>query len=182
MFEETRPGQSAARPEIDRLCQREAELLREVQRHSNDRAIFDALLLRNRTNLESYESMTSQGHLIIRELRSEDMQMRASAVPPNLTRDLEGKIESQKYEIQSLQIILQTTQDSLNTWDEVNFNPTQGVCVGENAAASTSSVGRITELLQKLHDERRKEVMTTRDDESTSLKHHSHHSLLMKLL
>ena len=41
-----------------------------------------------------------------------------SLVPPNLTRNLEAKIQSQKYEIQSLQKDLHTTQDSLNSWDQ----------------------------------------------------------------
>ena len=39
MFEESLATQSAARPEIDGLRQREAELLREVRRHSNDSKI-----------------------------------------------------------------------------------------------------------------------------------------------
>ena len=72
------------------------------------------------------------------------MQERASAVPPNLTRDLEAKIESQKYDIQSLQKYQKTTQDSLNRSDEVNLNSIQGVCVEECVAASTSSESRIT--------------------------------------
>ena len=60
------------------------------------------LPLRNRTNLELHESRTSEGQQIIRELRREVVQMKASAVPADLTR-LEAKIENQKYEIQSLQ-------------------------------------------------------------------------------
>ena len=44
------------------------------------------------------------------ELRSEAKQMSASVVSPNLTRDLEAKTESQRYETQSLQGDLQTTQ------------------------------------------------------------------------
>ena len=73
------------------------------------------------------------------------LQMQESAVPPNLTRDLEAKIESQKHEIQSLQRKLQSTQGSLDSWDEVNLNSIQGVCVDESVATSTSSVSRITE-------------------------------------
>ena len=83
---------------VDRLRHREAELLREVRRHNNDRATFDAPSSRNRTNMESHESRTSEDKEIIRELRSEVAQMRASAVPPSLTRDLEAMIGSQKYE------------------------------------------------------------------------------------
>ena len=66
-------------------------------------------------------------------------------MPPNLTRDLDAKIESQKTEIQSLQRELQSTQDSLNNWDEVNLISMQGVCVDESVATSTSSVTRITD-------------------------------------
>ena len=49
-------------------------------------------------------------------LRFDVTQMKASAVPPNLSRVLEAKTESQKYEIQSLRRDLQSTQDSLNSW------------------------------------------------------------------
>ena len=73
------------------------------------------------------------------------MQMKASAVPPHPVRDLEAKIESQRYEIQSLQRNLQTTQDSLTSWDEVDLKSIQGVRVDESTATSTSSVSRITE-------------------------------------
>ena len=38
---------------FERLRQREADLLREVRHKNHDRARFDALVLRNRTNLES---------------------------------------------------------------------------------------------------------------------------------
>ena len=72
-------------------------------------------------------------------------QLRASALPPNLTRNLEAKIEGQKYEIQTPQRDLQTTRDSLNSWDEVNLTSIQGVFVDERVATSTSSVSRITE-------------------------------------
>ena len=75
--------------------------------------------------MESHESRNSEDQQIIRDSRSEVMQLRASAVPPNLTRDLEAKIESQKYEIQSLQRDLLTTQDSLNSWDEVKLGITE---------------------------------------------------------
>ena len=51
---------------------------------------------------------------------------RASAVAPNLTRDLGAMIGSQKYERQSLPRDLQTTQDSMNSGDEVNLNSIQG--------------------------------------------------------
>ena len=47
---------------------------------------------------ESHKSKTSENQQIIRELRSEVAQMRASAVPPSLTRDLDAMIGSQKYE------------------------------------------------------------------------------------
>ena len=73
------------------------------------------------------------------------MQWKASAVPPNLTRDLEAKIQSQKTEIHSLQRDLQSTQDSQNSWSEANLGLIQGICVDECVATSTSSVSRITE-------------------------------------
>ena len=53
--------------------------------------------------------------------------------------NLEAQIEGQKYEVQSLHRDLWTTQDSPNSWDEVNFNSIQGVSVDESVAASTSS-------------------------------------------
>ena len=96
-FEESRLAHSAAGPRIDRLRQREAELPREARRQNNDRAKLEALLKRNRTDPES---RTSEGQQIICELRSEVVQLKASAVPPNLTRDLEEKTESQKTEVQ----------------------------------------------------------------------------------
>ena len=71
--------------------------------------------------------------------------MIASAVPLNPTKDLEAKIVSQKYDIQRIQRNPQTTQNSLNSWDEVNFNSIQGVSVDESVASSKSSVSRITE-------------------------------------
>ena len=76
--------------------------------------------------MESHESRTSEGQQLIRELRSKVKQMKASAA-----RGLEAKIESQKSEIQRLQRDLQSAQDSLNSWDEVNLNWIEGVCVDE---------------------------------------------------
>ena len=52
-------------------------------------------------------------------------------VPPNLARDLEAKIESPKYEAQSVQRNPQTTQEP------VNFNSVQGVCVDDSVGIST---------------------------------------------
>ena len=75
-------------------------------------AKFDALCLRNRTNLESREARTSEGQHVIRELRITAMQLKTSVVPPNLTTDLDAMVGSQKYEIQSRQTNLLTTQDS----------------------------------------------------------------------
>ena len=66
-------------------------------------------------------------------------------MPPNLNRNLEAKIESQKTVIQSFQEDLQSTQDSLNSWDEVNLNLIQGVYVDGSVGTSTSSVSRLTE-------------------------------------
>ena len=99
---------------------------------NNDRASFDALLVRNRTRLR-----TPEDQQIIRDLRSEGMQLRASAVPLKLIRNLEAKTGSPKYEIQRDP---QTTQDSLNSWDEVNLTSIRGVCADESVTTSTSSV------------------------------------------
>ncbi len=100
--EESRAAQSSAGPENWSFRQREGEFLREVRRHNNDRAKCGAQLFRNRTNLESHESRTSEDQQVIRDLRSEGVHVRAPAVPPNLTRNLEAKMESQKCEIQSV--------------------------------------------------------------------------------
>ena len=66
---------------------------------------------------------------IFRDLRSEVTQLKASAVPPNLTRNLEAKVESQKFEIQSLQRDLQTTLD-----------PIQGTCVDERVCHNVTMI------------------------------------------
>ena len=88
---------------------------------------FETLLSRNRTNLDSDESRTSESQQEVHELRREIMQMRAPALPPNLTRDLKAKIETHKTGIQSLQRDLQSMHDFLNSGDEANLNPIQ-VC------------------------------------------------------
>ena len=67
MLEESRAAQIATGPEIERLRHREALLLREVRQQNNDSARFDAFFLRDRKNLESHESRTSEGGQIIRE-------------------------------------------------------------------------------------------------------------------
>ena len=56
------------------------------------------------------------------------MQLRASAVPPNLNRNLEAKIESQKYELQSSERSIDNTGFT-DQWHEVNLTSIQGVCV-----------------------------------------------------
>ena len=139
-FEDSRAAQSAAGPQIDRRRRREEELQREVRRLDNDRAKIQTLLSGNRTNLESHEPRTSERLQLIREFRSEVTQLKASAVPPDLTRDLETKIESQKTEIQRATV----NTESLNSWDEVNLKSIQGVQVDESVGTSTSSVSRIT--------------------------------------
>ena len=57
---------------------------------------FEALLLWIRTDLESPKSRTSEGQQSVRGLRSESVHLQASAVPTNLTRDLEAKFEKPK--------------------------------------------------------------------------------------
>ena len=99
MFEESRAAQSAVGPEIDRLRQREAELLREVRRHIGDRAIFNAPLFKESDTLGVPRTPSQQ---ITCELRSELVQMTASAFPSSLTRDLDFQ------------------RTSLTSWDEVN--------------------------------------------------------------
>ena len=88
---------------------------------------FEALSLRNRTNLDSDESRTSESHQEFHEFRSEQKQMQVPAVPPNLIRYLKAKIETRKTGIQSLRGDLQSMQDVLNSCDEANLNPIQ-VC------------------------------------------------------
>ena len=52
--------------------------------------------INDRQNKKSQECRTSEGQQLVRELRSEVMQLKASAAPQNLTRDLEAKIENHK--------------------------------------------------------------------------------------
>ena len=59
--------------------------------------------------------------------------MKASAVPTNCTR----KTRRMRFKV--------FNTDSLNSWDEVNFNSIQGVCEHESVATSTSSIIRMTE-------------------------------------
>ena len=132
MFEESRTAQSAAGPEIDRLRRRGEELLREVRRQNNDRTKFDAPLLRNRTDLESHKS-------------SELMHLRASADPPDPTRDSVIQDLRLEMDCQEAKRDFQATQDSPNSWDEVNFNSIQGVYVDDSIGTSISSVSRVTE-------------------------------------
>ena len=62
-------------------------------------------------------------------------------MPPYFTRDLEAKIGSQKTEIQSLHGDLESTQDSLHMWDEVNLTSIQGVHVDDSVGISKTSCG-----------------------------------------
>ena len=55
----------------------------------------------------------------------------------------EAKIESKTTEIQSLHRDLQSTQDSLNNWDEVNLNSVEGVYVDDRDGTSISSESRV---------------------------------------
>ena len=55
----------------------------------------------------------------------------------------EAKIESKQTEIQSLHRDLQSTQDSLNNWDEVNLNSVEGVYVDDRDGTSISSESRV---------------------------------------
>ena len=148
MFEEIRAAISAAGPAIERLRQKQNC----NEKYASKMVPWQNMMLfsfrRNRTHLESHESRTSEDQLVVRDLRSEVTQLKASAVLSNLTRNLEAKDVSQKHEIQSLQkrhTDKQTIQDSLNSWDEVNPYSVQGVCVDESVATSTSSFSRMTE-------------------------------------
>ena len=94
------------------------------------------------SSIRPLESMTLEYQQIICDLRSEIMQLRASAVPPNLNRNLEAKIESQKYELQSSERSTDNTGFT-EQWDEVNLTSIQGVYVDDRVATSTSSVIRI---------------------------------------
>ena len=57
----------------------------------------------------------------------------------------EAKVENQKAEIRSLHRDLQSTQDSLNNWDEVNLDSIPGVFIDDSIGTSISSVSRVTE-------------------------------------
>ena len=59
----------------------------------------------------------------------------------------EATIESQKTEIKSLQRDLESLHDSLNKWDDVNFNSIQDVYVDDSIDTSISSVSRVTETV-----------------------------------
>ena len=139
------------RLEIQRLRQTEAENFREVRRQNNDRAKIDALSIRNRKNLESHESWTSEDWKIIRDFRSEGMQLRASAESYQKFWSKDGT--SQVWDSKFQKIDLQTTQDSLNTWDAAILKSLQGVCVDESVATSTSLFNRITDQLAVTHHE-----------------------------
>ena len=117
-FEEPR----AAQPLDQKLIDFHKEKQNFFEKHDVTKMTEQTLMLyylRDRANKEPHKSGTSEDLQILRELRSEVMHMRASTLPPNLTRNLEARIESQTYEVRSLQRDLQTTQDSLHSWDEV---------------------------------------------------------------
>ena len=83
---------------IDRLRHREAELLQHVRRHNDDGAKVDAPRPRNRTNLEPHESRTFRRPASCWRITQRSCAIeKASAVPPNLSRNLEAKVVSHKY-------------------------------------------------------------------------------------
>ena len=94
---------------------------------------------------------------MIHEIRSESKLFQESAVKPDRTQcfviqDLrfelnrqEAPIECQEAEVISLQSDSESTQDSLNKWDEVNRNSVRGVYVDNSFGTSTSPVSRVTE-------------------------------------
>ena len=97
--------------------------------------------MRNRADLESHKSRTSEGQQLTRELHSENMQLQASALKPDPTQDFviqdwrcgmnrhEAAVESQKAETESLQRDFESTQNSLNNWEEANLTSVPGVYV-----------------------------------------------------
>ena len=107
--------------------------------------------------MEVHKSGTSEGKQLVRELRSEIVQLQALAVPPDPTRgsviqDLrfemnrqEAKKESQKAVFFSLRKDVESTQDSLNYLDEFNLSSIQGVYVDDSIGTSITSVSRVTE-------------------------------------
>ena len=141
MFEESRAAHSATGPEIDRIRRREEELLREVRSHKNDRAIFWGSIILESDRLGVWQN---PGH----QKTSSSFASYAAKLcncenqPPNFARDLKAEIESQKTEIQSLQRDLESTQDSLNKWDEVNLNSLEDVYVDDSVGTSISSVSQ----------------------------------------
>ena len=100
-------------------------------------AKLQAPLLRNRTDLESHNSMTSEGELLVRELRIEMMQLQASAVPPGPTRNSviqhwrfwmcrqEAQIKNQKAEIKksSTKFRINAGLSEQLGWCEPQFGP-----------------------------------------------------------
>ena len=156
MFEESRSAQSAAGPEIDRIRHRGEELLRAVRRRNMKEQNWSSIM-RNRADLESHKSRTSEGQQVTRELHSENMQLQASALEPDPTQDFviqdwmfgmnrqEAAVECQKAETKSLQRDFESTQDSLNNWEEVNLTSVPGVYVVNSVGTSTSSGSRILE-------------------------------------
>ena len=157
LLEASRTAQSAAGPKIDRFWRREEELLREVRCQNKWPSKNWGSIVKESTDLESHISRTSEGQLLVRELRSEIMQLQAWPVPPDITRDLviqdmgsgmtrqQPKTENQKAETHFLQRDQESTQDALNNLDEVNLHWTRGVYVDDSVGTSISSVSRVPE-------------------------------------
>ena len=91
MFEETQAAISAAGPAIERLGQKQKFCEKYVSKIVPWQNMMLFSFRRNRTHLESHESRTSEDQLVVRDLRSEVTQSKASAVLSNLTRNLEAK-------------------------------------------------------------------------------------------
>ena len=58
--------------------------------------LYECGAIKNRTNLESHESRTSEEQQIMRELRSEVVRMQESVVPPNLTEILRQGLKGKR--------------------------------------------------------------------------------------
>ena len=145
MFEDSRAAQSAAGREIDRLRRREAELQREVRRYMTEQNLrFFFEKDPDKPGVSRIQDKKRQQ--FVRELRSEVMRMKASVVPPNLTRDLEAKIESPKTGEPEF-----SKRFAVNTGlsEQLGCSSTsisiRGVYVDESVGTSTSSVSRIRE-------------------------------------
>ena len=102
--------------------------------------------------MESHESKTSESELSVREFRGEIFAMASTSCAARSHRGFcqsrheEATSESQRrWRFEKLQGDSESSQDSLNNWDEMNLNTIQGVCVDDSIGTSISSASEVTE-------------------------------------